>query len=265
MAKLIFILDGNVIKEYALDKERITIGRRPSNDVHIDNLAVSGEHAEIITTEQETYIQDLNSTNGTLVNNKPIKKHVLQPGDAIGLGKYELKFVKDVAGIMPQSDGFADTVLVESDSPEHEAEVDAAVTTDNAAESIPDVPAEQLPVSEEPSDSEATIAPTDEASLTEAKADQATNESESQVPRLKILEGDNAGGTLMLDKSMVKVGQPGQQIAVVTKRQDGYFITHVAGEQYPVINGKPIGAQAYALNNHDEIEVGQTKMEFCVD
>jgi pSer/pThr/pTyr-binding forkhead associated (FHA) protein len=239
MAKLIFILDGNVIKEYALDKDRIAIGRRPSNDVHIDNLAVSGEHAEIITTEQETYIQDLNSTNGTLVNNKPIKKHVLQPGDVIGLGKYELKFVKDVAGIMPQSDGFADTVLVEPDSLEHEVKVDAAAT-----ESIPDEPAEQVLVSEEPSDSEAAIAPTDDAPLAEVKEEQAINESEPQMPRLKILEGDNAGGTLMLDKSMVKVGQPGQQIAVVTKRQDGYFITHVAGDHYPVINGKAIGAQA---------------------
>ena len=76
MAKLHFSLDGNPLGEFALDKERITIGRRPTNDIHIDNLAVSGDHAAIVTIGNDSFLEDLNSTNGTFVNNKPIKKHV---------------------------------------------------------------------------------------------------------------------------------------------------------------------------------------------
>ena len=73
MAKLIFLLDGNVLKEYVVDKERITIGRRASNDIQIDNLAISGEHAIIVTTGEDSYLEDLNSTNGTLINDKKIE------------------------------------------------------------------------------------------------------------------------------------------------------------------------------------------------
>ncbi|MFW5440495.1 MAG: FHA domain-containing protein, partial [Methylophilaceae bacterium] len=86
-----------------------------------------------------------------------------------------------------------------------------------------------------------------------------------QGPRLEILNGENAGNALMLDKSMVKVGQPGQQMAVVTKREDAYFITHVSGDNHPFVNGKQIGAQACALHNNDEIEVLDTKMAFHLD
>jgi len=253
MAKLIFLLDGNVIKEYALDKERITIGRRSSNDVHIDNLAVSGEHAEIVTTEQDIYVQDLNSTNGTLVNKQTINKHVLQPGDTIGLGKYELKFVQDIPGIIKPEDGFADTVLV---APETSAEEAPPEPQEPVADEMPNATEAQV---ESPSGVE------EENPANETTSDQLSMQPESEEPRLKILSGENEGGTLLLDKSMVKVGQPEEQVAVITKRQDGFFITHVAGNAYPIINGQAIGAQAYELNNHDEVEVLGIKMEFCVD
>ena len=73
MAKLILSLDNALLSEYQLDKERMTIGRRPTNDIHIDNLAVSGEHAAIVQMGNDFYIEDLESTNGTLVNEKPVK------------------------------------------------------------------------------------------------------------------------------------------------------------------------------------------------
>ena len=257
MAKLIFLLDGNVIKEYALDKERITIGRRASNDVHIDNLAVSGEHAEIVTTDQDIYVQDLNSTNGTLVNKQTIKKHVLQPGDTIGLGKYQLKFVQDMPGIMQPADGFADTVLVAPESSEEEA---PPISEESAQAVEPDATEAQVESSSGPEGEVDEDKPAEETT-----SEQSSMQPEPEEPRLKILNGDNEGGALLLDKSMVKVGQPGEQVAVITKRQDGFFITHVAGDVYPIINGQAIGAQAYELNNHDEVEVLGIKMEFCAD
>src|SRR5881392_2623969 len=96
MAKLILSMDGLVLKEIPLTKERTTIGRKPHNDIQIDNLAVSGEHAVIVTILNDSFLEDLGSTNGTMVNSQPIKKHFLQNNDVIELGKYRLKYINDV-------------------------------------------------------------------------------------------------------------------------------------------------------------------------
>src|SRR4029077_6132122 len=95
MAKLILSLDGMVIREYPLTKERTTLGRKPHNDIVIDNLAISGEHAMIMTILNDSFLEDLGSTNGTLVNGKPVKKHFLQNGAVFELCKYKLKYVTE--------------------------------------------------------------------------------------------------------------------------------------------------------------------------
>src|SRR5215210_7434555 len=97
MAKLILSMDGLVLKEIPLTKERTTIGRKPHNDIQIDNLAVSGEHAVIVTILNDSFLEDLGSTNGTVVNGGNVKKHFLQNNDVIELGKYKLKFVGEAA------------------------------------------------------------------------------------------------------------------------------------------------------------------------
>ena len=99
MPKMIVSIDGVVIKEVQLTKDRTTLGRRPYNDIVIDNLAVSGEHAVMQMSGHDVFLEDLNSTNGTYVNGKAIKKQQLQNGDSIEIGKYKIKFVHDgVAG-----------------------------------------------------------------------------------------------------------------------------------------------------------------------
>src|SRR5258708_8662983 len=97
MAKLILSRDGLVLKEIPLTKERTTIGRKPHNDIQIDNLAVSGEHAVIVTILNDSFLEDLGSTNGTVVNGNAIKKHFLQNNDVVELAKYKLKFVGEAA------------------------------------------------------------------------------------------------------------------------------------------------------------------------
>ena len=92
MAKLILSLDGLVLKEIPLTKERTTIGRKPHNDIHIDNLALSGEHAVIVMIANDCSLEDLDSVNGTLINGKPVKKQFLRNNDVIEMGKYKLKF-----------------------------------------------------------------------------------------------------------------------------------------------------------------------------
>jgi pSer/pThr/pTyr-binding forkhead associated (FHA) protein len=97
MPKMIVSIDGVVIKEVQLTKDRTTLGRRPYNDIVIDNLAVSGEHAVMQISGLDVFLEDLNSTNGTYVNGKAIKKQQLKNGDTVEIGKYKIKFVHDGA------------------------------------------------------------------------------------------------------------------------------------------------------------------------
>lgn len=106
MPKMIVSIDGVVIKEVQLTKERTTLGRRPYNDIVIDNLAVSGEHAALQMTGSEVTLEDLNSTNGTYVNGKAVKKQSLQNGDTIEVGKYKIKFVNEA-----EAPGFDKTMV----------------------------------------------------------------------------------------------------------------------------------------------------------
>ncbi|MFV0679262.1 FHA domain-containing protein [Ottowia sp.] len=95
MPKLIVSIDGIVVKEVQVTRERSTIGRRPYNDIVIDNLAVSGEHAVIHLSSGQASLEDLGSTNGTFVNGKAIKKQVLSHDDIIEVGKYKIKFLNE--------------------------------------------------------------------------------------------------------------------------------------------------------------------------
>lgn len=239
MAKIIFLLDGKVIKESMLDKERFTIGRRISNDLHIDNLGISGKHAVIVTKDDGAYIEDLNSTNGTIVNSQKIKKHLLVDGDLIKLGKYKLRYLQNAVINKPQHQGFEDTVLVP-----HVDEVSI------------EPPEEKV---------KPTIVQESELMTEEVRPSLSSNVPAMQLPRLQILNGKDAGFILPLDKAVVKIGRPNEQLALVTKRSQGYFLSHVLGTDYPLINGQPLDTHAKSLSNHDEIEMLGVKMEFCLD
>ena len=109
MPKMIVSIDGVVIKEVQLTKDRTTLGRRPYNDIVIDNLAVSGEHAVLQMTGNEVYLEDLNSTNGTYVNGKAVKKQLLQNSDTVEIGKYKIKYINEAA-----SAGFEKTMVIKA-------------------------------------------------------------------------------------------------------------------------------------------------------
>src|SRR6202048_314043 len=109
MARLMLSLDGQVLAEYNMNKERYTIGRLPDNDIRIDNAAVSGHHSLIINILNDSFLEDLNSTKGTYVNAKLIKKHALQHGDVITVGHHQLRFVEDDE----QQDEFEKTMVIQ--------------------------------------------------------------------------------------------------------------------------------------------------------
>ena len=110
MARLVLSLDGQVLAEYNMSKERYTVGRLPDNDIRIDNAAVSGHHALIINILNDSFLEDLNSTNGTYVNGKIIKKHALQHGDVITVGHHALRFVESESD--EPADEFEKTMVI---------------------------------------------------------------------------------------------------------------------------------------------------------
>ena len=131
MPKMIVSIDGVVIKEVQLTKDRTTLGRRPYNDIVIDNLAVSGEHAVLQMTGNEVYLEDLNSTNGTYVNGKAVKKQLLQNSDTVEIGKYKIKYINEVAGPT-----FEKTMIIKAGSvmPPPPVRADAAAAAAPAAD-----------------------------------------------------------------------------------------------------------------------------------
>lgn len=247
MAKLIFSLDNTILNEYPLANERTTIGRRPTNDIQIDNLAVSGEHAVILKMGDDFYIEDTDSTNGTEVNAKLVKSHLLQPGDVIMFGKHQLKFISG-AKLKEQSIGdsaFEKTVLIRS----------------NVVKEMIQVHSQTTPIAFEPVTSTAPEPKVEALAAFEADVSPPV----IATGRIQVLNGSSAGRELVLNKALTTLGKTGVQVAVITKRPHGYFITHVEGKVFPIVNGNSIGAQAFELSDHDVIELAGVKMEFYLD
>ena len=222
MPKMIVSIDGVVIKEVQLTKDRTTLGRRPYNDIVIDNLAVSGEHAVLQMLGSEVYLEDLNSTNGTYVNGKVAKKQQLQNGDEVEVGKYKIKFVSDAA-----SDGFEKTMMYKA-SP-------ASVTAAPAASAPPIFP---------------------------LGAAANAVDLETLHASIKVLSGAAAGREVPLTKVVTTIGKPGVAVAAITRRQHGFVVYHVEGGGNPALNGVSIGAEPVALKNGDMIELAGTRMQF---
>lgn len=270
MAKLILSLEGSMIREVPLDKERILIGRKPSNEIQIENLAVSGEHACIVTILNDSFLEDLGSTNGTLVNGNPIKKHILQNNDVIEIGKYKLKYVAEAPAASHGNEDFEKTMILRAPPKAAPAPKPANEPAPPPKPSTPPPTPRPVPplvkpaVPATPAPAPAAAAPTP-AAAAPATAPAPAKPAEAQpLAAVQILTGPSAGKELDLVKNLTTLGKPGLQVAVITRRPQGYFITHVEGAKFPVINGKMIDAQAQPLQDHDVIELAGVKMEFFV-
>ena len=260
MAKLILSMDGLVLKEIPLSKERTTIGRKPHNDIQIDNLAVSGEHAVIVTILNDSFMEDLGSTNGTLVNGNQVKKHFLQNNDVIELGKYKLKFIQEVSA-QPAATAadFEKTMVLRPSAMKAAADqaraagiggAQAAQAARQAAVQAMGQAAQAAGISEKP------------AAAPAAAPAPAAKPAGQPLGAIQLLSGGNAGKELELSKPLTTLGKPGVQVAVLTRRRTGYFITHVEGAQRPTVNGQAIGTAPHLLKDHDLVEIAGIKMEF---
>jgi pSer/pThr/pTyr-binding forkhead associated (FHA) protein len=234
MARLMLSLDGQVLAEYNMNKERYTIGRLPDNDIRIDNPAVSGHHSLIINILNDSFLEDLNSTNGTYVNGKLIKKHAMQHGDVITVGHHQLRFVDSQDGEAEQ-DEFEKTMVITSSTQGEDRIRRVSAAVEQAAKTVTKRPG----------------VPENATALPKAK--------------LQVLSGAFAGRELEFTKALTTLGRPGVQVAAITRRSEGYFIVHVDSgveNDYPQVNGVPIGPQARRLNDNDVVQLAGVKMGF---
>jgi pSer/pThr/pTyr-binding forkhead associated (FHA) protein len=247
MAKLILSMDGLVLKEIPLIKERTTIGRKPHNDIQIDNLAISGDHAVIDTIVNDAFIEDLHSTNGTFVNGQPVKRHFLQDGDVIELGKYRLKYLSETEQ-QPGPQDYEKTMLLRPDTMRRTVEQAAARGFGDA------------PLTGKAQTATGVLSP-----LTSSRP-----AAGSQAPAravVRVLSGGSAGRILELTKAVTTLGKPGVQVAAITRQADRYYVSHVEGGVLPTIAGRPMAVgQPRELRDGDIIELGGVRMEFlCQD
>ena len=226
MGKLVISLDGVVIKEVQITKDKTTLGRRPYNDIVIDNLAVSGEHAVLQMAGNDVFIEDLNSTNGTYINGKAIKKQLLQHNDTVEIGKYKIKYL----GV--ETSDYEKTMVIKPGQPVAMA---ATATAGAAAPSF---------------------------SHTAPMASGFGALSGASAASIKVLNGAAVGREVALTKVVTTVGKPGVQVASITKRPGGYVFAHVEGGARPMVNGNPIAGEPVHLRNGDVIELAGTQMQF---
>ena len=237
MAKLVLSYRGETLREYPLDQETVTIGRLNDNDIHIDNLSVSSKHAKVRTILNDSFIEDLDSTNGTFINGKKINKHALQDGEVIAIGKHELRYIGNAAGTGASE--FEKTVVIRPDAAGMPEQDQTGTHLEKYIGKI----------------------------ASDLAAEDTTDSSSPGLACLKFLNGANVGKELQLTRILTTLGKPGVQVAAITRRPTGYFLIVVdaaSSPSNPTINGIEIGKQAQALKNGDVIEVAGVKMGFNV-
>lgn len=179
------------LRQIVIDKPRLTIGRRPYNDIMLDDLTVSGEHAVLLTRAGASVIEDLRSRNGTMVNDEPVIQRALLDGDRIEIGIYRLQYV--IEPLVPEGDRPPEWACVET------------------------------------------------------------------------LSGDGAGKVIAIDRPIVSLSDASGQVAVIARRRNGFFITHLEGTTFPLVNGEPIGLISCLLKADDQIELAGTIFRFSFE
>lgn len=222
MAKLVVSQNGMVEGHYFLDKPRFTLGRLLQSDICLNHPSVSNLHAVIVTLSNDHILEDIGSTNGTLINGEKIDKHILQNNDTIELGCYQLKYVNQRAN----SDMDFDKTMITT----------AAV-----------MEAGQL-----------SAKPMLATAVSSARA----VKTSFPLGGVRHLKGEFVGHEVLINAPLKTFGRPGSQLLMISRRPLGYYVTHVEGRRTPKVNGKSIGNQAVLLNVNDRVEIADLVLEF---
>ncbi len=291
MSHLVVTLEDKLVGEFPITKEKMTIGRKPDNDICINNLAISSYHTQIITVLDSSFLEDLNSTNGTYVNARLVKKHALEDGDLIDIGNYRIRYVgnEPKQEESDETDVLEKTIVLSPNDPDAMDDLlkkESTIIQEKHTSTLSNHPAPIIDTREEDAvevadeDVEKPAATSTTQSAQESKPDkppisqptapsaqpQRVAEPE-RIGKLQVLNGKNAGLVLDLKKSLTTFGSPKIAVAGVTKRAKGYFLIHVQGQegQNTLLNGEELKAKATQLEDNDIIEVANIKLEFFTE
>lgn len=296
MGKLVLFLKDATPVEIALVKERVTIGRRPDNDVCLPYPAVSGEHAAVVTILADSFLEDLGSTNGTLVNGRPVAKHFLRDRDQVDIGRQLIVYLADdgaraepppaIAGrddrreLAGPVDGMADPGRVE---PALASAIDAdlGAVLKGAPGGPPPaelrMPPDAREVTAAPAGADAAVGAADEtfdaeiAAIRHARVDTATalppEPPEAAPPpmpvraRLRVLTGPSTGRVVPVAGDEFVLGRVGVQVAAIVFRNGDLVLVPREGPQPPMLNGEPVPADGCPVRTGDGLEVAGTRLE----
>src|SRR3972149_4539577 len=229
MAKIIIKLNNEVVDHIDLRQGDMKIGRKPGCEIVLDNLAVSGEHANVFTIGDDSFIQDLGSTNGTFINNKRLAKHHLRNGDTVVIGQHSLLCLQQETAKQADrsNDEFAKTVVITPMAP----------TTTPITKST-------------------TAPPTPSATDVAAKA------NDQSAAALFVLDGKSSGRRIDITKSVTNLGKTGRPAGVITRTADGYALRAAGDQDTPKVNGRGVPDVGVKLRNGDIVEVAGTRLQF---
>ncbi|MBU0593916.1 MAG: FHA domain-containing protein [Gammaproteobacteria bacterium] len=244
MSKLVLQGERGPAKEFALDHERVTIGRKANSDIHLDDSAVSGNHAVIITLGSDSFLEDLESTNGTKVNQSSIHKYVLQDGDEIRIAHFTFTFVSEALEASAPGKTISATPRTEIATTPHAVALDG-VTTMPGLSKLNSITNLGVPT---------------QSDIFGSNED---NQSSSLAHGiLKITTGLGAGQTLELSRPVTTLGKPGIQVAAITLRDGQYYLGLVEGSDLPLINKNEIKTLPCKLQSGDVIGIAGVELEF---
>ena len=287
MGKLVVFLADGGTRDIILDRERITIGRRADNDLCLPFPAVSGEHAQVVTILADSFLEDLGSTNGTLVNGKAVTKHFLTDHDIIDIGRQRLTYLSDneaVPSLMPsdaaraQLQGLLDRVppahvpQVQVPPPrgyggarEVERDLGAARVAMPAA-----TPRAALPVGDKSGaapgvDRGSQTSPLPMPPFAKGGDDVGKPAPEAAPPTVRVLSGASTGRRVAFPGPELTIGRVGVQVAVVRKREHGYVLVPLEGREPPKINGAAVAPEGTPLHPGDTFEVAGVRLELSAE
>ena len=279
MGKLVLKLADGRTRDIPLDRERITIGRRADNDVCLPYPAVSGEHAAVVTILDDSFLEDLNSTNGTLVNGKSVAKHFLRDHDEIDIGRQMLVYVSGDGDSIP-------TAAASASEPKSKAKRGGAETSAHANSrpqsgaaagagpglaALPSPgPHAEVPAREPDSSSRSgrrvdttpLVREPPMATTPTGDADASPTSASTASPTLEVVEGSGAGRVVPIDRDEFVIGRVGLQVAAAMRTPDGLRLVHVEGDTPPRINGAALPEEGSLLALGDEIEIAGARLRF---
>jgi FHA domain len=261
MTKLVLYLADGTTVDIPLDQERITIGRRADNDVCLPNLAVSGEHAAVVTILADSFLEDLGSTNGTLVNGNAIVKHFLRDRDEIDVGRHRFVYCADDNEVVSSryvARGMAATAGDLGEQVQVAKPVTRSKRTGGAGRSQKSAGSGKDAAPAKPRG--AKSAPAERSNVVDAPP--AVPIPPAPRPSVKVLAGPQAGRDIPLTQEQTSIGRAGVQVALISRAGDAFHLKSIEGDRVPLVNGQPATGAGVDLSPGDVIDIAGSKLEF---